>query len=143
MPDPDWLLPAASIPVWVGAHVLVDDGSASGSAICVGLVDPSARYEELGIVYVDGIDVIGVDPGAVSVDLSNPDTFAAARDRLAVAMRLDTDIADGVMFAPGSPGGEWLIGGMKGLRLAHAPTGVFAPSRELALALAWQRVVGA
>lgn len=132
MPDPTWLLPARSIPVWVGARIIVPYLGGVVSAWCVEIANSR-------VICSDGYRWLQSE---IAPDLSNPDTFAAARDRLAARMGLDPDlIADGVLFGPAQPGGKWLIGGLLGLRLTWTTTDVYANTRELALALAWQKVV--
>ena len=141
MPDPTWLLPARSIPVFVTAAVRF---RYSGDVAWWDGVVVSEAVDVWGVIKADRNQRFYQRKGydETIIDLSNPDTFAAARDRLAARMGLDPDlIADGVLFGPAQPGGKWLIGGLLGLRLTWTTTDVYANTRELALALAWQKVV--
>lgn len=143
--SPTWLLPARSIPVW---------GTAATREL------PGEMEAAMNEAVTDYIADHGHEPGDGAiikyrrvvrvVDLSNPDTFAAARDRLAVAMGAPPEkVREGVIFAwsdkklwtlragldPRQPG-VW-VEGITTFEADEDPV-----SRELALALAWQRVVG-
>lgn len=137
---PDWLLPARCIPVFVTAAVRF---RYSGDV---------AWWD--GVVVSEAVDVWGVikadrnqrfyqrkDYDETIVNLSNPDTFAAARDRLAVAMGVAPEsVAKGVVFGRMEEPDGWLLV-WRGAHHCFADIPVDA-SRELALALAWQKVVG-
>ena len=130
---PGWLVPARSIPVWVGAR-LCDDSST--------------------VVTVIGIDVCGGDPtdydslrvyriphGIMCVDLSNPDTFAAARDRLALRWFTPDDVSGGVTLYRPCCAEYWLLGvAFSDVDPVKLPIEDDVRSRELALALAWRAV---
>lgn len=165
--SPNWLLPARSIPVFVGAH-LVDAVTGNGCGVCVWIDDGHLGASDFRL----GALPIVVEQFAP--DLSNPDTFAAARDRLAVAMGCPPeDVASGVSVFRGMDAftfaretcrpapaintpGAWILA--TGLRETYDADSsitmqpgwseelrgvpIETDTRELALALAWQRVVG-
>lgn len=133
---PDWLEPARSIPVWVGCWVRSDGKSISDLIV-------SASHGDYWMLKDNSGETRLVRKAYIAPDLSNPDTFAAARDRLAVAMGGSAErVREGTLFQV--DGGRWVLyAGMGTYRLDmdefYIPVDA---SRELALALAWQKVVG-
>lgn len=149
MSAPDWLLPARSIPVWVGSWALLKDvyapkGSPEWTRGLVTETSDHGTSVDVPGFYGDG----WADPGNIAPDLSNPDTFAAARDRLAVACGMDRSDG-GTAFLPLKQDAGWVLWSIwAGVEAEWATPKMFPDipkdaSRELALALAWQKVVGA
>lgn len=118
----DWLESAIHIPIWPRAAVIECRLSS---------LSDNPTYRRHG------------PHGEVSiVNLSDPDTFAAARDRLALACGFRPSmIAGGVRFGLERPGDVWTLRAYPERRseLFVAPGGA---SRELALAHAWRAVLG-
>ena len=142
---PDWLLPARSIPVFVTAAVRF-------------------RYSEAvdvwGVIKADRNQRFYQRKGydETIIDLSNPDTFAAARDRLALRMGAPPDhVAVGTKVYAGTCYGRARVivsAGESYVDDGHHRKSMYPwektieldawpATRELALALAWQKVTGA
>ena len=157
---PPWLVPARSIPVWVCCLVrfqYVSDGAWEHGVV------EGRRANGLLVRHVLDLERLHLQEHRdkdLAPDLSIPDIFAAARDRLAVAMGAPPDhVAAGVKFYFGDVGGlrVWIDAGasfpddwqreprmIPWVKAIDIPAWgkVERPSRELALALAWQNVVG-